>query len=237
MAQESRFLQGMRDGIPIALGYFPVSFAFGMQAVQSGLPVWVPLIISMTNLTSAGQFAGLSVILSGGAYLELAVTTLIVNLRYMLMSLALSQKVPTAMPLRTRCGMAFGITDEIFAVSMQQKGDVTGRYFAGLLSMPYLGWAAGTLFGGIATSLLPQILQNALGITIYGMFLAIIIPPARKSNSILAAILIAAAISCLFYYVPFLSAVSSGWVIIIASVAASLVCALLFPITDEEGST
>ena len=173
MAKESRFLQGMRDGIPIALGYFPVSFAFGMQAVQSGLPVWVPLIISMTNLTSAGQFAGLSVILSGGAYLELAVTTLIVNLRYMLMSLALSQKVSPAMKLRTRCGMAFGITDEIFAVSMQQKGDVTGKYFAGLLSMPYLGWAAGTLFGGIATSLLPAVLQNALGITIYGMFITI----------------------------------------------------------------
>ncbi len=234
MAKESRFLQGMRDGIPIALGYFPVSFAFGMQAVQSGLPVWVPLIISMTNLTSAGQFAGLSVILSGGAYLELAVTTLIVNLRYMLMSLALSQKVSPAMKLRTRCGMAFGITDEIFAVSMQQKGDVTGKYFAGLLSMPYLGWAAGTLFGGIATSLLPAVLQNALGITIYGMFLAIIIPPARKSNSILAAILIAAGISCLFYYVPFLSAVSSGWVIIIASVAASLICAVLFPISEED---
>ena len=234
MAKESRFLQGMRDGIPIALGYFPVSFAFGMQAVQSGLPVWVPLIISMTNLTSAGQFAGLSVILSGGAYLELAVTTLIVNLRYMLMSLALSQKVSPAMKLRTRCGMAFGITDEIFAVSMQQKGDVTGKYFAGLLSMPYLGWAAGTLFGGIATSLLPAVLQNALGITIYGMFLAIIIPPARKSNSILTAILLAAGISCLFYYVPFLSAVSSGWVIIIASVAASLICAVLFPISEED---
>lgn len=234
MSKKERFLRGMRDGIPIALGYFPVSFAFGMQAVQSGLPVWVPLLISMTNLTSAGQFAGLSVILSGGAYLELAVTTLIVNLRYMLMSLALSQKVSPSLSLRARCGMAFGITDEIFAVSMQQKQDVTGRYFFGLLSMPYLGWALGTLCGGVATSLLPTILQNALGITIYGMFLAIIIPPARKSMAILTAVMIAAGIRCLFYYVPFLSAVSSGWVIIIASVTSSLICALLFPITEEE---
>lgn len=227
------FLTGLRDGIPICLGYIPVSFAFGMQAAQYGFPAWVPLLISMTNLTSAGQFAGLSIIVSGGGYLELAVTTFVINLRYMLMSLSLSQKVSPKMRIPTRCAVAFGVTDEVFAVASQTREAVNGRYMAGLILTPYFGWAAGTLLGATATSLLPVTVQSALGIMIYGMFLAIIIPPARKSRAVLLAVVIAAGISCVFRYTPFLQGVSAGWTIIIASVIAAGICAAVMPIDRE----
>ena len=229
------FLSGLRDGIPICLGYIPVSFAFGMQAAQYGYPAWIPLLISMTNLTSAGQFAGLSIMVAGGSYLELAVTTFVINLRYMLMSLSLSQKIPVKMRLSVRCAIAFGVTDEVFAVASQTQKAVNGRYLAGLIFAPYFGWAMGTLLGATATSLLPATVQSALGIMIYGMFLAIIIPPARKSHAVLLAVVIAAGISCVFRYTPFLQNVSDGWTIIIASVVAAGVCAAFMPI-DRNAS-
>ena len=235
--ERQAFQTGLRDGLPICLGYLPVSFAFGMQAAQYGLPVWVPLLISMTNLTSAGQFAGLSILVAGGGYLELAVTTFVINLRYMLMSLSLSQKVSEKMRLSTRCAVAFGVTDEVFAIASQRKEPLDGRYMAGLILTPYLGWSVGTLLGATATSLLPVTVQSALGIMIYGMFLAIIIPPARKSRAVLLAVLIAAAVSCVFRYTPFLQGVSAGWTIIIASVLAAGMCAFAMPIADKPAET
>ena len=228
------FRKGLRDGIPICLGYISVSFTFGMMVVESGLPSWVGTLISMTNLTSAGQFAGLSIILAGSSLIELAITTLIINIRYLLMSFALSQKIEKNLSFAVRCGIALGITDEIFAVSMQQEKEISPRYFAGLLLTPYAGWAFGTVLGGIAADLLPLSVRSALGIAIYGMFLAIIIPPARKSRAVLLAISIAAGMNCLFYYVPFINRLSSGWSIIICAVTASAVCALLFPVKEEE---
>jgi predicted branched-subunit amino acid permease len=227
------FLKGLRDGIPICLGYIPISFAFGMEALHAGLSLWVPIAISMTNLTSAGQFAGLSVIVAGGGYVELAVTTFIINLRYMLMSLALSQKLDPAVSLLERCIVAFGNTDEIFAVAMQHPGKLKTSYLIGLIAMPYLGWSAGTILGATATSFLPEFLQSALGITIYAMFLAIIIPPARTSRPIFTAVLIAAGVACLFRYVPVLSGLSSGWVIILAALISAGFCAFRFPVDDE----
>ena len=228
------FRKGLWDGIPICLGYISVSFTFGMMVVESGLSAWVGALISMTNLTSAGQFAGLAIIVSGSGLIELAVTTLIINIRYMLMSLAISQKVNKNLSFIARCCIAFGITDEIFAVSMQQKGEITPRYFAGLLLTPYLGWALGTVCGAVAANILPSSVRSALGIAIYGMFLAIIIPPARKSKAVLSAISFAAALSCVFRYFPFLNQLSAGWSIIVCAVAASVVCAVLFPIQNED---
>ena len=141
------FSKGLKDGIPICLGYLSVSFTFGMMAAKGGLPLWAIQLISMTNLTSAGQFAGTALILSGGAYLEIAVTTFVINLRYTLMGVSLSQKLEPSMPGWKRALLTFGNTDEIFAVAMQQKGLVSGRYLLGLIMLPYIGWASGTLLG------------------------------------------------------------------------------------------
>lgn len=228
------FRRGLRDGIPICLGYLSVSFTFGMMATNGGLPVWLSVLISMTNLTSAGQFAGTAIIIATGSLIELAVTTFIINIRYMLMSLSLSQKIDPQMSLGARFAIAFGITDEIFAVSMQQTGRVNARYFTGLILMPYCGWALGTFLGAGAAGLLPEAIRGALGIAIYGMFLAIIIPPARKSKAILFTIAFSAALSCIFHYVPFINQLSAGWVIIICAVVSSMLSAVLFPVKEEE---
>ena len=141
--------------------------------------MWIAVLISMTNLTSAGQFAGTALIISGGMYIEIAVTTFVINIRYMLMSLSLSQKVDDRMTLPQRLGLSFGVTDEIFAVAMQQKGLINARYLTGLILTPYFGWALGTFLGAAATGVLPLAVRTALGIAIYGMFIAIIVPPSK----------------------------------------------------------
>ena len=231
----NEFMLGIRNGIPICLGYFSVSLAFGVTAVLSGLPAWAAVVISVTNLTSAGQFAGANLIVSGGTYVEVAVSMLIINIRYFLMSLSLSQKVEERMTLGQRLAVAFGITDEIFAVAIQQPRPLSASYMAGLIATPVLGWSGGTLVGAVATSVLTPMISNALGIALYGMFIAIIIPPAREKRSVLFAVLLAAALSSAFYYLPMLKAVSSGWSIILVTLAVSGLAALLFPIDPERG--
>lgn len=230
----SPFFRGMKDGIPICLGYVSVSFTFGMMATEGGLPVWIASLISMTNFTSAGQFAGTELILSGGLYLEIAVTTFIINIRYMLMSLSLSQRIDPRMPVWQRALLSFGNTDEVFAVAMQQRGSISASYLAGLILTPYLGWFAGTLAGGVATGLLPASAQSALGIAIYGMFIAIIIPPSRKVRSIAFTVVVAMLLSCVLRWTPMLNRLSSGWAIIICAVIASALAALRYPVAEEE---
>ena len=137
-------MQGARDGTPIFLGYLSVSFAFGIMATESGLSAWIAQMISMTNLTSAGQVAGTVLMVSGASLVEIAMTTLVINLRYTLMSLSLSQKLDPGVSVWKRLLLSFGITDEIFAVAMQQSGAVGAAYLAGLIFTPYLGWAGGT---------------------------------------------------------------------------------------------
>lgn len=205
-----------------------------MMATQGGLPIWIAVLISMTNLTSAGQFAGTALILNHGMYLEIAITTFVINIRYMLMSLSLSQKIDSRMTMPQRCGVAFGVTDEIFAVAMQQKGNINAKYLTGLILTPYIGWALGTFVGAAAAELLPLFVRTALGIAIYGMFIAIIIPPAKKMRSVLVTIIIASLLSCIFRYVPGLNQISSGWVIIICAVIASGISAWRFPVAEEE---
>lgn len=228
------FKQGLYDGIPICLGYISVSFSFGMVATEGGLPIWVAILISATNLTSASQFAGASLILSGDSYIELAVTTFIINIRYMLMSLSVAQKADSKIPIPKRLVLSFGITDEVFAVSMQQKGMITSSYLTGLIIMPYVGWVTGTVLGSISSSLLPLSIQSALGIVVYAMFIAIIIPPATQNKAILITILISIFISCVIRVLPVLKDLSSGWIIIICAVIASGICAKLFPIKEYE---
>lgn len=232
--KKQEFLQGIKDGIPICLGYFSVSMAFGLTAVLSGLPVWTTVAISLTNLTSAGQFAGMNILVAQGTMIELAVSMLIINIRYFLMSLSVSQKVSHNMKMRHRLAIAYGITDEVFAVSMQRKGDLTGTYMAGLILTPVLGWTGGTLFGAVAASFMPAALTNAMGIALYGMFIAIIIPPARENRSIMITVLMAIAASLAFSYLPILKNISGGWSIILVTVLVSAAAAWLFPIAVED---
>ncbi|MGN0641957.1 MAG: AzlC family ABC transporter permease [Huintestinicola sp.] len=228
----SPFLKGMCHGIPIALGYLSVSFGFGIMAVRAGLSVAEAVGISVTNLTSAGQAAGVAIIAAGGTLIEMALTQLVINLRYSLMALSLSQKLDSSFNTPRRLITAFGITDEIFAVASAQPGKITPRYMYGLIFISFIGWSSGTFLGAAAGRLLPEAFTNAMGIVLYGMFLAIIIPPARKEKRVLFVITAAALLSVLFKYV--LTFVSGGFSVIICAIAASAAAALLFPVEDKE---
>ena len=228
------FRQGIRHGIPIALGYLSVSFAFGMKAVEAGLTVFQAVLISMTNLTSAGQVAALPLMTAGASLWEMALTQLTINLRYALMSLSLGRKLDETMQTPQRMIFAFANTDEIFAVASSQPGKVGKSYLYGLMLMPWFGWTLGTLLGGAAGTLLPEFVRSALGIALYGMFLAIILPPARKQQSVRVVVGIAVAMSLCFHYIPGLNTISSGFVIIICAVTAAAVGALLFPVKEEH---
>lgn len=233
--RKNHFLSGIRDGIPICLGYFSVSMAFGIAALKAGLPVWAAILTSLTNVTSAGQFAGVNIMQELGGLVELAITTLIINMRYFLMSLSVSQKIDSSMTLWQRFLVSFGITDEVFAVSMRNESTLTASYMIGLIITPVIGWTSGTAVGALATSVMPQSLASAMGIALYGMFIAIVIPPARESKNVLASVIISIVASLVFYYAPILKNLSSGWTIIIITVLVSALCATLFPLRIEDG--
>ncbi len=230
----SQFRKGLLHGIPIALGYLSVSFGFGIMAVQKGLSVLEAVMISVTNLTSAGQAAGVDIIAASGTIFEMILTQLIINIRYSLMGISLSQKLDKSFTTPHRLAASFGITDEIFAVSSAQIHPVTPAYMYGLILISFLGWGTGTLLGAAAGEILPAMITEAMGIVLYGMFIAIIIPPSRKEKSILLVVAIAAVISILFKYV--FTAISGGFAVIISACAAAAVGALLFPVkeADEE---
>ena len=232
--KKKEFIEGIRDGIPICLGYFSVSMAFGLTAVLSGVPIWAAVVISLTNLTSAGQFAGMNLIASHGAMVEIALTTLIINIRYFLMSISVSQKVERKMTMKERMAVSFGITDEIFAVSMQRDHDLTTAYMAGLIMTPVIGWTGGTLVGAVATSFMPEVLSNALGIALYGMFIAVIVPPARDQKNVLFAVALAIGASVACKYLPVIQNLSSGWTIILITIVVCLIAAWLFPVEESE---
>lgn len=226
---QNSFKKGLGDGVPIGLGYFSVSFAFGISAVAAGIPVWGAALISMTNVTSAGQFAGISLIAAGSSLTEQALTQLVINLRYALMSLSLSQKLEPGIGLLERLLMAFLNTDEVFAVASSQEGMVGRRYYYGLMLAPYFGWSAGTVLGAAAGSVLPQAVQSALGVAIYGMFLAIIVPPAKKLPAVRRVLALAVLLSCLIAWTPLSQVIGSGFSIILCTLAAASVGAWLFP--------
>lgn len=226
--------RGMKDAIPICAGYLAVGFTFGMAAVSAGVTIGGATLISFTNLTSAGQFAGLTVIAAGAPYFEMALTQLIINLRYALMALSLSQKLDRSISRIERCVIAFGITDEAFALISTQEGKVEKYYIYGVMSVCIASWTCGTFFGAAASSALPPAVSSALGIAIYGMFLAIIIPPARKERSIAVVILIAVILSSALYWLPGLKEISPGFTIVICTVLAASAGALLYPVEGEE---
>jgi 4-azaleucine resistance transporter AzlC len=227
------FKRGINQGIPIALGYIPVSFTFGLMAVEGGIPAWIAVLISLTNLTSAGQFAGAGLIVANASLFEITLTTFVINIRYMLMSLSLSQKITARMPLVKRCIMAFGITDETFAIASLEKEEITFPYMAGLISCPFAGWVLGTLLGAVTTSILPAALQSSMGIALYAMFIALFVPASKKSKSAFIVVIIAVSISSVFKWVPYINKISGGWSIIIATVIASAIGAVLFPREED----
>ena len=212
---------GLADGLPIGLGYFAVSFAFGLAAVEGGLSAWVATVISLTNLTSAGQFAGLQLMLAHRPLVEIALTTVLINLRYMLMSLSLSQKLAPGTGLAQRLLIGFGVTDEIYAVSVSRPGTISTRYSLSLLLLPLLGWTGGTLTGALAGSVLPGSVRAALGIALYAMFVAIVMPTIRQSRPVALVAVVAVGVSTLIALAPPLALLRGGWQIILATVVAS----------------
>ena len=228
------FVQGLLDGIPICLGYLAVSFAFGIQATSMGLSVFEATLISITNVTSAGQFAGLSVIASCGSYLEMAGVQFIINLRYMLMSAAISQKLSPKVSTGKRMLMACGMTDEIFGICISRPRELVPSYCYGATVISVAGWVLGTFLGAFSGELLPHSLSEALGVALYGMFIAIVVPVARENRAVLITAIIAMALSTLFSFAPLLSAISPGLRIILVTLITAGAAALLFPIEIKK---
>lgn len=217
--------EGIKDGLPIGLGYLSVSFSFGILAVSKGLSWIQAVLISLTNITSAGQVAGLGIMTAAGGIIAMILSQIVINLRYSLMGIALSQKADKTMTPLLRILLSYGITDEIFGVAVSKKHEFGARYFFGLTVLPVIGWVAGTVIGALLGRVFPDFLTNALAIGIYGMFVSIVLPKAKHDKIILAGSLAACLLSCLFFYTPFLSEhVSQGFAIIIAAVVSAVVC-------------
>ena len=211
MSNLSIYKKGLKDGMPICLGYLAVSFAFGIAAAKIGLGVISSVTMSLTNVTSAGQFASLSIIAASGTLLELAVTQFILNLRYLLMSCALSQKLSPETSTLKRMAVAFGVTDEIFALSITADGELSPFYSYGLMTVSIFGWCLGTFLGVVSGNILPASVTSALEIAIYGMFIAIVVPVAKADKKVLLCVIFAVILSCLLKYTPVFCSISSGF--------------------------
>ncbi|MBR6737569.1 MAG: AzlC family ABC transporter permease [Clostridia bacterium] len=229
---KKNFINGVKDSVPVALAYLAVSFALGVSASNLGLKWFVTVIMSMTNLTSAGQQAGILIIAASGTVIEIIFTQLVINARYFLMSLSLSQRLDPKITLLERLLIAFGITDEIFAIAVSKKEYVTKWYMLGLISLPWLGWTSGTLLGVFMGDVLPTVIVSALSIAIYAMFISIVITALFNDVKILPVVIISAILSCVLYYVPIFAPLSEVSCVI-CGIVASVFGALMFPIKEE----
>lgn len=230
-----KYKTGLKDGIPIGLGYLSVSFTFGIMAIKCGLFPWQALMISMLTLTSAGQLSAISIMVSPGRYFEMFTSQLTINIRYAFMGIVLSQKTDSKFTRFWKWVLAFFITDEIFGVA-STKENVTRSYLLGLSTLPYFGWALGTLLGTLIGSVVPTFIMNALCLAIYGMFIAIITPEAKANKKVLIAVIVATLISIIFFYVPLINSVPSGIAISISAILGALLCAILFPIKEGDNN-
>lgn len=228
------FARGMRDGIPIALGYLAVAFTLGIAAKNAGFTAFQAMLASLTNNASAGEFAGFTLIAAGSGYLEVAVMEFVANARYLLMSCALSQKLSPDTSLLHRFLISYDVTDEIFGISMAYPGRLNPFYSYGAFAVAIPGWAGGTFLGVLMGSLLPANIVRALSVGLYGMFLAIIVPPAKKSRILAGVILVSMAASFAFTRLPGISALSSGTRTILLTVLIAGGAAILFPHEEEE---
>lgn len=234
------FKKGVSDGVPIALGYLSVSFAFGVTATSKAVHPLISLLISMTNLTSAGQLAGVEIVATAtattflSALFQIILTQLVINARYFLMSLTLSQKLEDKFTIADRFLCAFGITDEIFGVAVSKTQPVNKKYMLGLILLPFIGWSTGTILGAILGGVLPAFISDALSIALYAMFIAIVIPAGMQDKKIIPVILISVALSCAFFFIPVFEVIPTGITYIICALVASLFGAIFFPIKDKE---
>lgn len=230
------FLAGMQAGMPICVGYFSVSFGFGAMAIAQGWTLWQAVFASITTLAGAGQFAGLTVITAGASFLELILTMLVINSRYALMSVAVGQRLGPQVGFFKRLGIAYFNTDEVFALSMSKGRDMTPAFFVGAGTISLIGWASGTALGSVASSLLPLSVRATLGVLLYGMFIAIVVPQARQEKPLLVCTGLALVISCLFTWMPGLKEISEGIAIVLCTIGAAAICAVLFPLEEEVAS-
>lgn len=235
MSKFTLFKRGFRNGIPIFLGYLAVSFTFGIAARDAGLTSFQAVLISATNLTSAGQFAALGIIATQASYIEMALTQLVINLRYCLMSSSLSQRFDEKMKPYHRFFIAFGVTDEIFGVSSAYlQENVPPAYCYGLIAASWPGWVLGTALGCLSGSILPASVLSALGVALYGMFIAIIVPPTKNNRVLLGIVIISMLLSLVFAITPILKGISSGFRVIILTIIIAGAAAYFFPV-EEEG--
>ncbi len=229
------FKNGIHDGVPIALGYFAVSFAFGVKAESLGFKTWQALFISLTNMTSAGQFAGLAIMAAGGALIEMVLTQIVISARYLLMSFTISQKVDDNFTTVHRMIASAFLTDEAFVIASTKRGQLSKEYFYGLVMFPYAIWLIGTVSGSLLGGILPLPLQSALGIALYAMFIAMILPPMQRDHGVCAAVIISIALSCVLFYVPWLNAhISEGFAILIPAVLSAAVIAKICPVRGDK---
>jgi len=227
------YKRGLLAGIPIALGYLSVSFTFGIIAITYGLTIWEATLISMTTLTSAGQFAGVQIMAIPGLWLDMLISQLTINVRYSFMSIALSQKLDKRFSGIWRWILGFFITDEIFAVAISEKR-ITRSFWLGLSTLPWIGWALGTFLGALLGNVLPASVMSALGLAIYGMFVAIVVPVMKEEKAVIIAVVIAAALSTAFKYVPVINKVSIGISISICAIVSAAIVAILYPVEDKD---
>ncbi len=229
------YIRGLKAGVPIAIGYLSVSFTFGIKAVSLGFKWWQAVIISMMVVTSAGQFAGIQMMMTPGLYFDMLISQITINIRYSFMSVSISQKVEEKFKGFYRWILGFFMTDEIFAVAAAED-KVTRSFFAGLSTLPWVGWSVGTLLGGLLGEVLPKAVMNALGLAIYGMFVAIVVPEVKKVKKVALPVFIAAALSIMFKYVHFFKGISAGMAITVSAIIAAVTAAVIFPVkeADEE---
>ncbi len=230
------FKKGIKNGIPVALGYFAVAFALGITAQNAGLSALQATLASLTNNASAGEYAGFTVIAASSGYLEMVIMQIVANARYLLMSFALSQKVPTNMPLYHRMLVSFGLTDEIFALSIAEPNKLNPYYSYGMFSVAMPGWSLGTLFGVVMGNILPANVVSALSVGLFGMFIAIVVPPAKQNKVLLGVVLVSMALSFTFYNISLFDGISSGTKTIILTVVISLAAAVFFPVKEADGN-
>ncbi len=227
--------EGMRDGVPIAAGYFAVAFSLGIAGRNAGLTAIQGFVISILNHASAGEYAGITLIAANAAYFEMALTIFITNARYLLMSCALSQKFSPETSMLHRLGVGFGVTDEIFGITMARPGSVEPLYTYGAMLTAIPCWALGTAMGITAGNILPLRVVSALSVALYGMFLAIIIPPARKDKVVAALVALSFAASLAAEYLPLVRELSAGTRVILLTLILSGGAAALFPVKEEGG--
>lgn len=227
-------VRGMRDGVPIGLGYLAVAFSLGIAARNAGLNAFQGFLVSLLNNASAGEYAGFTTIAADASYLEIAVVTLIANARYLLMSCSLSQKFAPGTPMRHRLLVGYDVTDELFGLAISCDGWLDPYYMYGAILVAAPSWAVGTALGVVVGNLLPARVVSALSVALYGMFLAIIVPPAKENRVVLGCVLSAFAASAAFAFLPVLRDLSSGNRTIILTVVISALAAVLFPRPAEE---